>query len=159
MSAEENKSLDDLAREREKQKKEREQNRQEREKLIEHARELEEEKKNRPIKLKTRPVPAVVTLIGGATAGIVVSTQHYPLYVSLIVVLLSLCAFLVVGDLIKILLDKVELPPPKDESEEVGDDGEMIEKGPAEGADTVNIDSETDGTVEQRPIEEDAGQI
>lgn len=159
MSAEDNKSIDDLAKERERQKKEREHNKQERERLIEHARELEEEKKNRPVKLKTRPVPAVVTLIGGATAGIVVFTQQYPLYISLIVVLLSLCAFLVVGDLIKILLDKVELSPPEDESDEVSEDGEMIEKGPAEGADTVNIDSETDGIVEERPIEEGTGQI
>jgi len=157
MSAEDNKSLDDIQKEQDKKKKELEQQKLQRELLLEHARELEEEKKNRPVKLKTRPVPAVITLLGGAVAAIAVCILHYPLHLSLMIILGSLLLFLVLGDVIKISLDRVELPPEIEEEEGVGEDGEMIEKGPAEGAETENIDSESDGTVEEKTVEEDGG--
>ncbi len=154
MSAED-KSLDDIKKEQEKKKKELEHQKQEREKLIEHARELEEEKKNRPVKLKTRPVPAVVTLLGGAVAAIVVCIMHYPIHLSLVIILGSLILFLVLGDVLKMPLDRIELPPERDEESEVDEDGEMIEKGPAEGADFDNIDSAGDGTVEEKTLAEE----
>jgi len=157
MSAEDNKSLDDIQKEQDKKKKELEQQKLQRELLLEHARELEEEKKNRPVKLKTRPVPAVITLLGGAVAAIAVCILHYPLHLSLMIILGSLLLFLVLGDVIKISLDRVELPPEIEEEEGVGEDGEMIEKGPAEGAETENIDSESDGTVGEKTVEEDGG--
>ena len=157
MSAEDNKSLDDIQKEQDKKKKELEQRKLQRELLLEHARELEEEKKNRPVKLKTRPVPAVITLLGGAVAAIAVCILHYPLHLSLMIILGSLLLFLVLGDVIKISLDRIELPPEIEEEEGVGEDGEMIEKGPTEGAETENIDSESDGTVEEKTVDEDGG--
>ena len=157
MSAEDNKSLDDIQKEQDKKKKELEQQKLQRELLLEHARELEEEKKNRPVRLKTKPVPAVITLLGGAVSAIAVCIMRYPLHLSLVIILGSLLVFLVLGDVIKISLDRVELPPELEEEEGVGEDGEMIEKGPAEGADTENIDSESDGTVEEKAVDEDSG--
>ncbi|MCR5651923.1 MAG: hypothetical protein K6F86_12160 [Lachnospiraceae bacterium] len=130
MSADDNKSFDDISKEQEKLKKQQEASRHEREKLIERARELEEEKKKAPINLKTKPVPPVVTLIGGAVAATVAFIKHFELHTALIFTLICLCIFLILGDIVKILLDKVQLPPPVEEdSNQVDSEGEMIEKG------------------------------
>ena len=130
MSASDNKSFDDISKEQEQLKKQQEASKREREKLIERAREIEEEKKRAPIKLKTKPVPAVVTLIGGAAAAVVCFVQHFEVRTGLIFILISLCVFLILGDVIKIILDRIDLPRPIEEDESAVDsEGEMIEKG------------------------------
>ena len=149
----EKKTIDDLAKEQEQQKQERKKNREEREKLIERAKELEEEKKNQPIRLKTKPVPTVVTLVGGAIAAIIVCIQHYELHFALVIILISLLVFLVIGDVIKYLLDKIELPRPVEEQENVGEDGEMIEKGPAGEGEEAETEVSYDEGNEQTPGE------
>ncbi len=130
-AAADNKSFDDISKEQEKLKKQQEASRQERARLVERAREIEEEKKNAPVKLKTRPVPAVVTLIGGAAAAVVCVVRHLDLQMSLIVILISLCVFLILGDIIKVYLDKIEIPPVREIEEGVDSEGEMIEKSSA----------------------------
>lgn len=144
MSDADNKSFDDISKEQEKLKKEKEASRRERERLIERAREIEEEKKNAPIKLKTKPVPAVVTLIGGAAAAIVSFVQHFELRYALIFILICLCIFLILGDVIKILLDRIKIPPKRDEDDSVDSEGEMIEKGQT-GEDGETIIAEGEG--------------
>ena len=130
MSAADNKSFDDISKEQEQLKKQQEANKRERENLIERAREIEEEKKKAPIKLKTKPVPAVVTLTGGAAAAIVCFAEHFDVRIGLIFILISLCVFLILGDVIKMLLDRIELPRPIEEDDNAVDsEGEMIEKG------------------------------
>lgn len=130
MSAADNKSFDDISKEQEQLKRQQEANKRERENLIERAREIEEEKKKAPIKLKTKPVPAVVTLTGGAAAAIVCFAERFDVRTGLIFILISLCIFLILGDVIKIMLDKIELPRPVEEDDNAVDsEGEMIEKG------------------------------
>ncbi|MBO4374022.1 MAG: hypothetical protein J5829_02845 [Lachnospiraceae bacterium] len=146
MSAAENKSFEDISKEQEQLKKQQEATKHERERLMERAREIEEEKKNAPIRLKTKPVPAVVTLIGGAVAGVVSYIEHFELRIALIFILISLCVFLILGDVIKILLDRIELPPLQTDSDDgsVDSEGEMVEKG-STGSDETLIE-ESEGT-------------
>ena len=141
MSASDNKSFDDISKEQEHLKKQQEASKREREKLIERARKIEEEKKNAPIKLKTKPVPAVVTQIGGAAEAIVSFIEHFEIRTALIFTLICLCIFLILGDVIKIMLDRIEIPRPQEEDEDgaVDSEGEMIEKG-ASGADETLIE-------------------
>ena len=146
MSASDNKSFDDISKEQEQLKKQQEANKREREKLIERARQIEEDKKNAPVKLKTKPVPAVVTLIGGAAGATVCFVQHFEIHTALIFTLICLCVFLILGDVIKILLDKIELPQPKDEDGTVDSEGEMIEKGSAGGDETLIEENEGEET-------------
>ena len=146
MSESDNKSIGDISREQEQLKKQQEATRKERENLIERARELEEEKKRAPVRLKTKPVPAVVTLTGGAAAAIVSFAGHFELRVALIFILICLCIFLVIGDVIKILLDRIELPRPvEDDSQTVDSEGEMIEKGTS--GDDETLIAEGDGRI------------
>ncbi len=148
MSASDNKSFDDISKEQEQLKKQQEASKREREKIIERARKIEEDKKNAPIKLKTKPVPAVVTLIGGAAAAVVCFIEHFEIRTALIFTLICLCIFLIMGDVIKILLDRIEIPRPREEGEEgaVDSEGEMIEKGASGGDETLIEESEGDGS-------------
>ncbi len=83
------------------------------------------EKKPEPLHLKTKPVPAVVTLLGGAVAAIDVFVQQMELKDSLIIILVSMLVFLIAGEIIKLLLDRIEIPNP----DAVDVDGNMIQKG------------------------------
>ncbi len=157
MSASDNKSFDDISKEQEQLKKQQEASKREREKLIERAHEIEEEKKKAPIKLKTKPVPAVVTLIGGAAAAIVSFAQHFEVRIGLIFILISLCVFLILGDVIKIILDRVELPRPIEENDvSVDSEGEMIEKG-STGDDETLIEEGAGNNPEDEEEEAEPG--
>ncbi len=151
MSSSDNKSFDDISKEQEQLKKQQEATKREREKLIERAKKIEEEKKNAPIKLKTKPVPAVVTLIGGAAAAIVSFIQHFEIRIALIFVLICLCIFLVLGDVIKVLLDRIEIPRPPEEGEDgaVDSEGEMIEKGTADTDETLIEENEGEASEDR----------
>lgn len=75
--------------------------------------------------MKTKQIPAIVMLLGGAVACIVSYINHYELKEMLVVVTLSLVIFLVIGVIIRLILDSFELP---EEEEKVDDDGEVVEK-------------------------------
>ena len=93
-------------------------------KLAEQAKEQEEKKRTAPEHLKTKPVPAIVMLIGGAAVTINVFVRHFSLLDALICIFISLLIFLIIGDVAKMLLDRIELP----NRYAVSKDGEMIEK-------------------------------
>ncbi len=93
-------------------------------------------------KLKTKPVPAVVTLLGGAVVAIDVWIQKLPIRTALITILISLVVFMVIGDIIKLKLDRIVVPKKK----EVDDEGEMIEKGSSKETEELSLD---DGDLEE----------
>lgn len=87
--------------------------------------EEQKEEQEETEKLKTKPVSAVVTLLAGAAVAIDVYIQKFPMWKALICILATLIIFLVIGDIVKLILDRIRIPIPK----EVSDEGEMIEKG------------------------------
>ena len=99
-----------------------------------------EEKPPEEIHLKTKPVPAVVMLIGGAATAISCYVRGFPLLKMLFVVFVSLLCFWLAGCIIKLLLDRIVIEPAEEEAEkeegeggeEVINDGSVIEKGNAQ---------------------------
>ncbi len=100
------------------------------------AGEGQEEEKDEGIKLKTRPVPAVVMLLGGAAVAIDVTIQGFPMWKALLCILISLIVFLIIGDIVKMFLDRIRIPRPVEETE-AGENGEELTEGeggePGEG--------------------------
>ena len=100
----------------------------------------EEEKPPEEIHLKTKPVPAVVMLIGGAATAISCYVRNFPLLKMLFVVFVSLVCFWIAGCIIKLLLDRIVIEPREEKTEteegEAGEeeaaDGAVIEKGAAQ---------------------------
>lgn len=82
----------------------------------------------KPLHLKTKTVPAIVMLAGGLVAAVCVFVRQTELKTALVIIFVSLLAFLVVGDIIKIFLDRIELLTP----DMVDADGNVIEKGKSE---------------------------
>ena len=76
--------------------------------------------------MKTKHIPALVMLLGGAVACIVAYINHYSLGDMLAVLSISLMIFLVIGVAIKLIFDSFKLP--EEETEKVDDDGEVVEK-------------------------------
>ena len=83
--------------------------------------------------MKTKQIPAIVMLLGGAVACIVTYINHYDLKDMLTVVIVALLIFLIMGIAIKMILDSFKLP----EEDKVDDEGEVVEKQlePSEGED------------------------
>ncbi|GEM_PF-975736 len=81
-----------------------------------------EEKEPEIVHLKTKTVPAIVMLLAGSVAAIDTFIQHYPLKNSLIIILATLLIFLFIGEIIKMLLDRVEVIVPEETMEEEGND-------------------------------------
>lgn len=107
------------------------------------------ERKAEPLHLKTKPIPAVVMLLGGGIVTADVFIQQIEFRKSLIIILASLVVFLLAGELVKYLLDRIELPNP----EAVDADGNVIQKGKSGDADesgenSENGDSSAEGTGE-----------
>ncbi|MBQ7724727.1 MAG: hypothetical protein IJT63_03860 [Lachnospiraceae bacterium] len=75
-----------------------------------------EEEENTVTHLHTRQIPTIVMLAGGATAAIFTFVRHDPLLTSLEIIFVALILFLVLGDVIKILLDGITIEK-KDVSE------------------------------------------
>jgi len=111
--------------------------------------EEEEGVKYEPVHLKTKTIPAIVMLLGGLVVTVDVFIQQLEFKRSLIIILVSLVAFLIVGDIVKILLDRIELPNP----EAVDSDGNVIEKG--KGAEEENISAGEE--TEEAPAEQSEG--
>ena len=75
-----------------------------------------EEEENTVTHLHTRQIPTIGMLAGGATAAIFTFVRHDPLLTSLEIIFVALVLFLVLGDVIKILLDGITIEK-KDVSE------------------------------------------
>lgn len=84
-----------------------------------------QERKPQPVHLKTRPIPAIVTLLGGSAVAIDVFIEQFDFKRSLVLILAGLVIFLIIGEVVKILLDHIELPNP----DAVDADGNVIQKG------------------------------
>ncbi len=88
----------------------------------------EGESKPETLHLKTKSVPPVVMLSGGLFVTVGVFLQQLDLKRSLLIILGGLIGFLIVGDIVKLLLDRIEIPNP----ELMDADGNVIEKGKSE---------------------------
>lgn len=80
-------------------------------------------------KLKTKPIPAIVMMIAGLSAAVMTRLNRYPVKDALIIILVSMLVFLVIGEAIKAVLDRFELP----DVSAVDENGEMIEKTGEDG--------------------------
>ncbi len=100
------------------------------------------EDKPETLHLKTKSVPPVVMLSGGLFVTVGVFLQQLDLKRSLLTILVGLIVFLIVGDIVKLLLDRIEIPNP----ELVDADGNVIEKGKSE---EDNAEGETGGGGEE----------
>lgn len=96
--------------------------------------------------MKTKNIPALVMLLGGTVACIVAYINHYNLQDMLEVVLISLLVFLVLGVIIRLILDSFKIP----NDQQVDDDGEVVEK--------QGDDSEEDGVEVENPVEDEEQQ-
>ena len=103
------------------------------------------ERKIEPVHLKTKPIPAIVTLLGGGIVTADVFIQQLDFKQSLIIILISLIVFLMAGEFVKLLLDRIELPNPK----AVDADGNVIQTG--KSGDT---DQDVEGTGDMEMSEE-----
>ena len=77
-------------------------------------------------------MPLIIMLTAGAVVGIVTYIMHYELEIFLAILLAVLRVFYIVGCLIKRTLDSFDQAEEK--SEELSDEGEVIEKEPEEGS-------------------------
>lgn len=76
--------------------------------------------------LKTKSLPAILMLTGGAVSSIVTYVNHYSLKDMLIIVLLTLLGFYILGLLLKKLFDSFHMVIKSDSEQET--EGEVIEK-------------------------------
>ncbi len=85
----------------------------------------EEDQKQKPLHLRTKTVPTIVMLFGGGAAAIFTFVRHDSLLTSLEIIFVSLVVFLILGDIIKILLDGITIEVPEHETD---NDDKVIEK-------------------------------
>ncbi|MBQ4483294.1 MAG: hypothetical protein II966_08710 [Lachnospiraceae bacterium] len=104
------------------------------------------ERKPEPKRLKTRPIPALVMLFGGSVVAVDVFIQQLDLKTSLLLILAGLVFFIIIGQVVKLLLDRIELQNP----EAVNADGSVIEKGKS-GERAETGDTDTDRTETENP--------
>ena len=99
--------------------------------------------------MKTKHIPALVMLLGGAVACVVAFINHYSLGDMLSVLSISLMIFLVIGIGIKLVFDSFKLP--EVDTDKVNDEGEVVEKQSeaegdlAEGEELYDESSMSDG--------------
>lgn len=99
--------------------------------------------------MKTKFIPAIVMLLGGAVACIVTFINHYTLQEMLAVLAVALIIFLIIGVIVRLILDSIKLP----DDTLVDDEGEVVEKqgdNTEDGLDT----SDEEGDNEQENAEE-----
>lgn len=95
--------------------------------------ELVEEKEPEIVHLKTKTVPAIVMLLAGLVSSVSTYIQKIPTRNSLIIIFITLIVFLIIGNILKMFLDKIEIiiPVETPEDEELEDEEvetENIEK-------------------------------
>jgi len=103
-----------------------------------------EQEKNTVTHLHTRQIPTIVMLSGGAAAAIFTFIRHDPLLTSLEIIFVSLVIFLVLGDVIKILLDGITI-----ENKEASDnEDKVIERPKGEGQEEAGGEEGTGAAME-----------
>ncbi len=98
-------------------------------------------------KLKTKTIPAIVMLLGGLVTSIVTFVNRYTLKDSLLWILLALIVFLILGYIVRAILNRIELPDDK----AVGEDGEVIEKSADEAAENADGTATEKTSTEEKP--------
>ncbi len=101
------------------------------EKKTEDGNEDEEEEIEELLHLHTKTIPPIVMLFGGASAAIFTFVRHDPLLTSLEIIFVALVIFLVLGDVIKIILDSIQIVVPE---EKTGEEDRVIERSSGEEA-------------------------
>ena len=82
--------------------------------------------------LKTTTLPAIVMLTAGGATAIMCFVSQYSVLRSLALTLGALVLFLIVGEIAKLILDRIVIR--RKPQGMVGKDGEVIEKGTAAGS-------------------------
>lgn len=104
--------------------------------------------------MNTNRIPALVMLLAGAVAVIVTYINHYSLEDMLVVLILTLIIFLVIGAVIKMILDSFHIDEP--DEDRVDDDGEVVDKTGMSDEDNEEEGEENDSVsddAEDRPEE------
>lgn len=83
-------------------------------------------------RLKTRQLPAMIMLLGGAVAALLTYIRDFTLSEMLIIVLVSLLVFYIVGLILKRIFDSFRIRRKEQEADGVAEEGEVIEKEPEE---------------------------
>lgn len=83
-------------------------------------------------RLKTRQLPALIMLLGGAVAAFLTYIRDFQLSEMLIIVLVSLLVFYIVGLILKRIFDSFRIRRKEQEEDGVAEEGEVIEKEPEE---------------------------
>lgn len=80
--------------------------------------------------LKTKHIPAIITLVAGFIASVMSLFQRFPLKNSLLFILVTMLVFLVIGNFVKFLLDmiKIETVIEEESSDEAQEGDEMDEE-------------------------------
>lgn len=87
--------------------------------------------------MNTKKIPALIMLLAGSVACIVTFLNHYSLIDMLVTLLWVMLIFLVIGLIIKMILDSFKLP--SDESLD-DNDGEVVEKQLSEEGEDIGED-------------------
>lgn len=100
----------------------------------EELNEDEEEKKPQVRYLETKPIPAIIVLVAGLVAAVDTYLQHCSLKSSLTIIFVTLLVFFIIGEVVKELLDKVEIIIPVEEPEAQEEEKEETEDKSTEDA-------------------------
>lgn len=92
--------------------------------------------------MNTKRIPALVMLLAGSVAVIVMTINHYSFEEMLVRLILILIGFLILGIMIKLIFDSFHIEEP--DEDRVDDEGEVVEK-------TEFADGD-----EEKPSDEDA---
>lgn len=82
-------------------------------------------------KLRTKSLPALIMLTGGAVAAVVTFVRGFTLREMLLIVLFCLIGFYILGLVLKSVFDSFHIR--KKEEDSVSEEGEVIEKEPEDG--------------------------
>lgn len=88
------------------------------------------EKQENYDRLKTKQLPAVIMLLGGAVAVIVTYARGFSLREILTIVLVSLIGFYILGLVLKRIFDSFHIQQKEQEEGVTMEEGEVIEKEP-----------------------------
>ena len=81
--------------------------------------------------LKTKPIPAIIIPLGGSVSAVDTYIQGRELKDALIIIFVTLLIFLILGEIIKLLLDRIEIVVQSEEKEDgdiEADDDSMDEE-------------------------------
>lgn len=88
-------------------------------------------------KLKTKSIPAIIMLIAMAITAIMTFYKRCSVKESLVTILTVMIIFLVLGQIVKMILDRIEIL----NKEDANKDGEVIEKSTEENGKSEDTDN------------------